>query len=66
VHSHVQLRPQHVAEPVQQFSDIHVDLVGLLPTSEGAPYVFTVIDRNTRWFEASLCVISLLNRVLLF
>jgi hypothetical protein len=28
------------------------DLVGPLPASEGATYVFTVIDRNTRWFEA--------------
>jgi transposase InsO family protein len=26
--------------------------MGPLPASEGATYVFTVIDRNTRWFEA--------------
>jgi hypothetical protein len=49
VHPHVWLRPHQVAEPVQRFS--HVDLVGLLPASEGATYVFTVIDQNTRWFE---------------
>jgi cleavage and polyadenylation specificity factor subunit 1 len=51
VHRHVRLRPHHVAVPGQQFSHLHVDLVGLLPASEGATYVFTVIDRNTRWFE---------------
>jgi transposase InsO family protein len=27
---------------------------GPLPASEGATYVFTVIDRNMRWFEALL------------
>jgi transposase InsO family protein len=41
-----------VAVPVQRFSHIHVELVGPLPTSEGATYVFTVIDRNTWWFES--------------
>jgi transposase InsO family protein len=45
--------------PAQRFSHIHVDLVGPLPASEGATYIFTVIDRNTRWFEAlPLCDIS--------
>jgi transposase InsO family protein len=42
-----------VAVPAQRFSHIHVDLVGLLPASEGATYVFTVINRNTRWFDIS-------------
>jgi hypothetical protein len=51
VHRHVRLRPQHVAVPAQQFSHIHVDLVGPLPALVGTTYVFTVIDRNTRWFE---------------
>jgi transposase InsO family protein len=32
-----------------------VDLVGLLPTSpDGFKYIFTVIDRSTRWLEAIL------------
>jgi Integrase zinc binding domain len=52
VHRHVRLRPVHVTVPERRFSHIHVDLVGPLPASEGATYVFTVIDRNTRWFEA--------------
>jgi transposase InsO family protein len=45
----MRLRPEHVVAPAQLFSHIHVYLVGLLPASEGATYVFT--DRNTRWFE---------------
>jgi hypothetical protein len=36
----------------QWFSHIHLDLLGPLPTSEGTIYMFTVIDRNTRWFGA--------------
>jgi hypothetical protein len=45
VHRHVRLRSQHVAVPAQRFSHIHVDLVGPLPASKGATYVF--IDSNT-------------------
>jgi hypothetical protein len=40
-----------VAVPEQRFSHIYVDLVRPQSTSEGTTYVFTVIDRNTRWFE---------------
>jgi Integrase core domain/Integrase zinc binding domain len=39
--------------PRQRFSHIHVDLVGPLPVSaEGFSYLFTVIDRSTRWLQA--------------
>jgi hypothetical protein len=55
-----------VAVPAQRFSHIHVDLVGPLPASEGATYVFTVIDRNTRWFEALPLSDISANLVLLF
>jgi cleavage and polyadenylation specificity factor subunit 1 len=51
VHCHVRLWPHHVAVPEQRFSHINVDLVGPLPASEGATNGFTMIDRNTRWFE---------------
>jgi hypothetical protein len=51
VHRYVWLRPHHMAVPEQRFSHIHVYLVGPLPASEGATYIFTVIDRNTRWFK---------------
>jgi Integrase zinc binding domain/Integrase core domain len=52
VHRHVQLWPVHMMVPERRFSHIHVDLLGPLPASEGTTYVFTVIDRNTRLFEA--------------
>jgi hypothetical protein len=48
VHRHLRLRPVHVTVLEWWFSHFHVDLVGPLPASEGATYVFTVIDRNTR------------------
>ncbi len=39
--------------PARGFSHIHVDLVGPLPTSaEGHSYVFTAVDRSTRWLKA--------------
>jgi len=39
--------------PNRRFSHVHVDLVGPLPTSaEGFRYLFTLVDRSTRWVEA--------------
>ena len=38
--------------PDRRFGSIHVDLVGPLPESEGHKYLFTVVDRWTRWPEA--------------
>ena len=38
--------------PAGRFLSLHVDLVGPLPPSEGMTYLFTVIDRFTRWPEA--------------
>jgi len=49
---HVHVRPLHIDVPTRRFSHIHVDLVGPLPESEGFTYLFTVIDRTTRWAEA--------------
>jgi hypothetical protein len=42
----------HIPVPVRRFSHIHVDLVGPLPRSSGFSYLFTVVDRTTRWPEA--------------
>jgi hypothetical protein len=53
----VTLQPKAAVEPVavpsQRFSHVHVDLVGPLPTSaEGLKYLFTMVDRSSRWLEA--------------
>jgi hypothetical protein len=52
VHRHVHLQPEVIPVPHRRFSHLHVDLVGPLPRSEGFSYLFTVIDRTTRWPEA--------------
>jgi transposase InsO family protein len=52
VHRHVQVPPQHIPVPSRRFSHIHVDLVGPLPASKGFTYLFTIIDRTSRWPEA--------------
>ncbi|WP_435316540.1 DDE-type integrase/transposase/recombinase, partial [Klebsiella pneumoniae] len=39
-------------QPSRRFGHIHVDVVGPLPTSQGCRYIFTIIDRSTRWPEA--------------
>ena len=38
--------------PVRRFDDIHVDIVGPLPISQDKQYLFTIIDRFTRWPDA--------------
>jgi cleavage and polyadenylation specificity factor subunit 1 len=50
---------RHTKSPIQQFpvidkrfAQVHLDLVGPLPPSEGATYLLTCIDRFTRWPEA--------------
>ena len=49
---HVRAPLEHLPVPDDRFSVLHVDLVGPLPVSEGYSYLFTVIDRYTRWVEA--------------
>jgi hypothetical protein len=45
---------QPIPIPTRRFSHVHVDLVGPRPASEdGWLYIFTVIDRTTRWLEAT-------------
>jgi hypothetical protein len=40
--------PSHIANPVQRFNYIHIDLVGPLPGSaDGHMHLFTVVDRST-------------------
>jgi Integrase core domain/Integrase zinc binding domain len=53
VHSQAAAAVEPIELPARQFSHIHVDLVGPLPTSNaGNMYAMTIIDRSTRWFEA--------------
>ncbi len=52
VHRHVHLQPAEIPIPHRRFAHIHVDLVGLLPPSRGHTYLFTIIDRTSRWPEA--------------
>ena len=40
-------------QPQRRFAHIHVDIVGPLPATNGFRYLFTVIDRSTRWPEAT-------------
>ena len=48
------MKPLYIPVPGCRFSHMHVDLVGLLPASEGCMYLFTIIDCTTRWAEAVL------------
>ena len=62
--------PVHkIPVPARRFSHLHVDLVGPLPPSAGCEYLFTIIDRTSRWPEAvplsstsaSACADALIN-----
>ena len=37
--------------PDKRFSQIHIDIVGPLHPSTGFTYLFTIVDRTTRWPE---------------
>jgi len=51
IHKHT--KPPIIHFPTgNRFETLHIDLVGPLPPSEGYTYLFTMIDRKTRWFEA--------------
>ena len=49
---------RHIKPPIirfptgNRFDVVHIDLVGPLPISNGFSYIFTMIDRKTRWTEA--------------
>ena len=52
VHRHTTAPLATFATPDARFSQIHIDLVGPLPPSDGFSYLLTCIDRFTRWTEA--------------
>ena len=52
IHRHTKASLGSFQQPTRRFGHIHVDIVGPLPSSEGKRYLFTIIDRSTRWPEA--------------
>ncbi|UYV68430.1 hypothetical protein LAZ67_5004295 [Cordylochernes scorpioides] len=44
--------PASYCPPDGRFSHVHIDLVGPLPPSENYRYIFTCVDRFTRWPKA--------------
>jgi cleavage and polyadenylation specificity factor subunit 1 len=52
IHRHTRLAPLPIPIPQQRFSHLHVDLVGPLQYSNNFNYIFTIIDRTSRWMEA--------------
>jgi hypothetical protein len=52
MHKHVHLQPAEIPALYRRFAHIHVYLVGLLPSSRSHTYLFTIIDRTSRWPEA--------------
>ena len=49
---HVRAPVEHITVPNRRFDEINIDLVGPLPPSQGFTYLFTIVDRFTRWPEA--------------
>ena len=69
IHRHIESGIGSYSVPSRRFCHIHVHIVGPLPISNGHRYLFTVIDRATRWPEvvpmmeasANSCAQALLN-----
>ncbi|CAH8566999.1 unnamed protein product [Schistosoma bovis] len=49
VHRHTSSAVGPFSHPDTRFEHIHIDIVGPLPVSNGYNYIFTCIDRFTRW-----------------
>jgi hypothetical protein len=52
IHCHTRLVPLPIPIVQQRFSHLHVDLVGPLQYSNNFNYIFTIIDRMSKWMEA--------------
>lgn len=50
---HVKQIPAHFVAPDGRFDQVHIDIIGPLPTFEGYSYCLTMIDRFSRWTEAT-------------
>lgn len=53
IHRHNIRTPEQIPVPDDRFSHVHLDIVGPLPPSKGFRYCLTIIDRTTRWPEAT-------------
>ncbi|XP_051993051.1 LOW QUALITY PROTEIN: uncharacterized protein K02A2.6-like [Xyrauchen texanus] len=51
VHRHTKAPLGLFPVPERRFDHVNVDLVGPLPSSHGFTYLFTMVDRTTRWPE---------------
>lgn len=49
---HNKAKVENIPPISEKFSQIHVDIVGPLPSNNGYKYLLTMIDRFTRWPEA--------------
>lgn len=52
VHRHTVQSPMHFPSTDKRFEHVHIDIVGPLPASQNFRYLFTMIDRFSRWTEA--------------
>lgn len=53
VHRHTHRRPEQIPVPDDRFQHVHIDIIGPLTISNGSKYCLTIIDRTTRWPEAT-------------
>ena len=53
VHKHTVSPLATFATPDARFDQLHIDIVGPLPPSQGCRYLLTCVDRFTRWPEAT-------------
>jgi cleavage and polyadenylation specificity factor subunit 1 len=52
IHRYTRLAPQPIPILQRRFSHLHDDLVGPLQYSINFNYIFTIIDRTSKWMEA--------------
>ena len=52
IHQHTESGIGSFPQPKRRFAHVHVNIIGPPPPSEDHRYLFTIIDRSTRWPEA--------------
>ena len=51
IQTHIHSSAPQIPVLTRSFSHLHADLVGPLPVSVGFNYLFTMVDRTTKWLE---------------